>query len=188
LLPSSYPEASGRRWQTLVWGLSYNKKSPLHHNLPPIYFKFLPGQALLPSSPLRLVAGRLVLLFFKSSPIVFYCSQERCRSGASSPPCPRNLLLEGWKKKQEYKNKIFATRSSTLCDCPSFKPFWILVYYRHKNNVGCTLFHSCLKVDAGVPIAVIIFLDPLVVRINCLVIRELLTVLFLNPESSILKP
>ena len=51
-----------------------------------------------------------------------------------------------------------------------------------------TLSHSCLKVHAGVPIALIIFLDPLVLRINCLVIRELLTVLFLNPESSILKP
>ena len=51
-----------------------------------------------------------------------------------------------------------------------------------------TLSHSCLKVHGGVPIALIIFLDPLVLRINCLVIRELLTVLFLNPESSILKP
>ena len=50
------------------------------------------------------------------------------------------------------------------------------------------LSHSCLKVHAGVPIALIIFLDPLVLRINCLVIRQLLTVLFLNPESSILKP
>ena len=51
-----------------------------------------------------------------------------------------------------------------------------------------TLSHSCLKVHAGVPIVLIIFLDPLVIRVNCLVIRELLTVLFLNPESSILKP
>ena len=51
-----------------------------------------------------------------------------------------------------------------------------------------TLSHSCLKVHAGVPLALFIFLDPLVLRINCLVIRELLTVLFLNPESSIINP
>ena len=46
-----------------------------------------------------------------------------------------------------------------------------------------TLSYSCLKVHAGVPIALIILLDPLVLRINCLVIRELL-----NPESWILNP
>ena len=38
--------------------------------------------------------------------------------------------------------------------------------------VGCTLSQSCLKGHGGVPIALCIFLDPLVLRINCLVIRE----------------
>ena len=61
---------------------------------------------------------------------------------------------------------------------------WICVWF----SVWVTLSHSCLKVHAGVPIALIISFVPLVLRINCLVIRELLTVLFLNPESSILKP
>ena len=51
-----------------------------------------------------------------------------------------------------------------------------------------TLSHSCLKVHASVPIVFISFSDPLVLRINCLVIRELLNTLFLNPESSILEP
>ena len=51
-----------------------------------------------------------------------------------------------------------------------------------------TLSQSCLKVHGGVPLALCISLDPLVLRVNCLVIRELLNVLFLNPESSILKP
>ena len=51
-----------------------------------------------------------------------------------------------------------------------------------------TLSQSCLKVHGGNPIALCIFVDPLVLRISCLVIRELLNALFLNPESSILKP
>ena len=35
-----------------------------------------------------------------------------------------------------------------------------------------TLCHSCLKVHGGVPIVLCIFWDPLVRRINCLVIRD----------------
>ena len=42
--------------------------------------------------------------------------------------------------------------------------------------------HICIAVHAGVRIELIIFLDPLVLRINCLVIRELLNILFLNPD------
>ena len=34
------------------------------------------------------------------------------------------------------------------------------------------LYHSCLKVHGGVPIEVCIFWDPLVIRINCMVIRD----------------
>ena len=57
------------------------------------------------------------------------------------------------------------------------------------NELGnlSTLSHGCLKVHGGVPMVLCIFLDPLLLRINCLVIRELLNALFLNPESSILK-
>ena len=51
-----------------------------------------------------------------------------------------------------------------------------------------TLSHSCLKVHGGVPIVLCIFFDPLVLRINCLVSRQLFNALFLNHESSILKP
>ena len=46
-----------------------------------------------------------------------------------------------------------------------------------------TLSHSCLKVHGGVPILLCICLDPLVLRINSLVIREWLNALFLNPKS-----
>ena len=35
-----------------------------------------------------------------------------------------------------------------------------------------TSYHSCLKVHGGVPIEVCIFWDPLVIRINCMVIRD----------------
>ena len=41
-----------------------------------------------------------------------------------------------------------------------------------EKQASATLSHSCLKVHGGVPIALNIFLDPLVLRINCLVIRE----------------
>ena len=40
------------------------------------------------------------------------------------------------------------------------------------NVMHTTLSQSCLKVHGGVPIALCICLDPLVLRINCLVIRE----------------
>ena len=82
-------------------------------------------------------------------------------------------------------NKIFVW-IPPQCECHSN---WnILFKIISKMNRGDTLSHSCLKVHARVPIALITFFDPLVLRINCLFIRELLNVLFLNPESSILKP
>ena len=48
------------------------------------------------------------------------------------------------------------------------------------SRQGDTLTRGCLKVHGGVPIVLCLFGDP---RINCLVFRECLTALFLNPES-----
>ena len=47
---------------------------------------------------------------------------------------------------------------------------------------SATLYHSCLKVHGGVLIELCIFWDPLVLRINCLVIIAWLIALLLNPE------
>ena len=52
----------------------------------------------------------------------------------------------------------------------------------------CTLYYSCLMVHGGVPIVLCFFWDPLVLRINGLVIRDWFIALFLNPEYSILMP
>ena len=51
------------------------------------------------------------------------------------------------------------------------------------RKIVYTLTHGCLKVHGGVPIDLGIFVDPLKPRVNCLVFREFLIALFLNPES-----
>ena len=46
-----------------------------------------------------------------------------------------------------------------------------------------TLTHGCLKVHGGVPIILCILVDPLQARISCLVFREWIIAIFLNPDS-----
>ena len=48
----------------------------------------------------------------------------------------------------------------------------IITHTPFQNLEGVTLYHSCLQVHGGVPIELRIFWDPLVQRINCLVIRN----------------
>ena len=56
------------------------------------------------------------------------------------------------------------------------------------NHIQLTLTHDRLKVHGGLSSELWFFLDLMYQRINCLVIREWLTALFLNPESWAMNP
>ena len=93
----------------------------------------------MPSSPLRLVAGRLVF-FFKvfSGNLLLQSRKEPVRSQLSSMSS-ETLLLDSVffrTEKTESKNKNFATRSSTLYTCPRAKKIGILALYRLNFSVG----------------------------------------------------
>ena len=59
----------------------------------------------------------------------------------------------------------------------------IIPLYMTILGPSVTLTNGCLKVHGKVPIVLCIFVDPLQPRNNCLVFREYLITLFLNPES-----
>ena len=75
-------------------------------------------------------------------------------------------------------NLVYTTKLLTLNRCHLCHFIGVYVY----GSQG-TLTHGCLKVHGEVPIVLCIFVDPLYPRIKCLVFRECLVALFLNPES-----
>ena len=79
-------------------------------------------------------------------------------------------MLVIWKETNAYKTNGISKAKITK---KSYHTALVMEVMSHcSSDGGRTLSHSCLKVHGGVPIVLCIFLDPLVLRINCLVSRE----------------